>query len=233
MKIINEDLLKLKIEVLVRNKIRFQDIVLMVDRPKFLKEIEEIRKLLKIQGSMKDIDPQRKGAGVWQLAYREWVKKNPVKAKLLKQELNKLLNKLKYLFYYSRDIAQAILFGVVVDICPSVPPVKIFTPNSTIPCPTVAILPTPRTTYDEVKEALRHAKKIYKQWPELKTVKTPDTYSNIRKYRYWYWERLIIENGKPKKYNEIAKEWCKKHEKENTTYIEVIKGVKEYKNLLK
>jgi len=96
--------------------------------------------------------------------------------------------------------------------------------------PPVAIFVSPTSTYEDIKEEFRKAKELMKTDKRLSYYQPRiDIAPNIRKYREWYWERI---KGKTLKL--IANEWAKKHEdqEDNTTYVEVLKGVKTYERLL-
>lgn len=75
-----------------------------------------------------------------------------------------------------------------------------------IPEPTVAIIVNPRTTNTDVKLALHNLKNN-----ELRDFKLPPPVNNIETYQYWYWEKL-----KGKTYAQIAWEYTSKLENELT-----------------
>lgn len=98
--------------------------------------------------------------------------------------------------------------------------------------PQVVIEMSPHSTYDDIKQAIRDSKKIFKTDQRFKYFGgKPDYHDEIRKYRYWYWERLA-----GKKFSEIAKEWNTSQQKkgfiDDTVDIDIIKAVKTYKELL-
>ncbi|MBI4226362.1 hypothetical protein HY612_04580, partial [Candidatus Roizmanbacteria bacterium] len=96
--------------------------------------------------------------------------------------------------------------------------------------PYVKMVITPATTYKNIKEMFWLAQDMYKTDKRLAYYKPRvDTVNNIRKYRYFYWKRL---DGL--KMEKIAEDWAESRlpEEDNTTYIDVIKGIKTYKKLL-
>lgn len=98
--------------------------------------------------------------------------------------------------------------------------------------PQIVIEMSPYSTYNDIKQAIRDSKKIFKEDLRFKYLGTkPDYHEEIRKYRYWYWERVA-----GKKFSEIAKDWNASQEKkgfiDNTIDIDVINAVKTYKDLL-
>ncbi len=101
---------------------------------------------------------------------------------------------------------------------------------STFSLPYVSMVITPATTYKDIKEMFWFAQDLYKTDKRLAYYKPRvDTVNNIRKYRYFYWKRL-----EGLKLEKIADDWAESRlpEEDNTTYIDVIKGIKTYKKLL-
>jgi len=101
-----------------------------------------------------------------------------------------------------------------------------------IKIPQVVIEMSPYSTYNDIKQAIRDGKKIFKTDPRFKYFsKKPDYVSEIRKYRYWYWEHLA-----GKKYTTIADEWMVNPlaEESDSGADEnvVLKGIQTYKRLL-
>lgn len=96
--------------------------------------------------------------------------------------------------------------------------------------PRVAILVSPTTTYEVVKDAFRETQRLYKTDKRLAYYKPRlDFVNNIREYRQWYWER---KTGK--KFRIIVDEYVKSKlpAEYRTTEQDVIKGVKIYEKLL-
>lgn len=97
--------------------------------------------------------------------------------------------------------------------------------------PQVVIEISPFSTETDIKKALREGKKIFKTDPRFNYfIRKPDYVNEIRKYRYWYWERL-----KGIKYCLIAKKWDNLNnipDSCSTDELDVIRGVKKYTNLL-
>ena len=101
---------------------------------------------------------------------------------------------------------------------------------SSLNLPYVSLVITPATTYKDIKEMFWLAQDMYKTDKRLSYYKPRvDTVNNLRKYRYFYWKRL--EGLKMEK---IAADWVESQLpiEDNTTYIDVIKGIKIYRKLL-
>ena len=100
-----------------------------------------------------------------------------------------------------------------------------------IKIPQVVIEISPFSTEIGIKKAWRNARKIFETDPRFKYLtRKPDYVNEIRKYRYWYWERL-----KGIKFCAIAKEWDRINNIPDfcsTNELDVIRGVKKYTNLL-
>lgn len=138
--------------------------------------------------------------------------------------------------YYFADIFKQALFCNIVNDYYHIPTFPyIFDLYSEVPQPSsfprAAILVSPITTYDNLKSSFQMIKKLMKTHPQLSYYKPrTDFVNNIRKYRHWYWKRI---DGNT--YEKIAKDWVESQlpKEDDTTYIEVLKGVKIYEKLLK
>ena len=167
----------------------------------------------------------------WRRVFEYWSKKFPKQSDGLEIETRKLLIRLKRPYYLIDVALQAILFNISTDTNDIFWIIK---NDVSLPEYSLAIVVNPRTTVEEVKQALRKAKKTFKTtYPEMYVKKLPDVYPNILHYQAWYWMRL---DGRP--YSQILKDWenaqvlDEDEELPPYTYTDVIKGVKSYKNLL-
>lgn len=138
--------------------------------------------------------------------------------------------------YFAPIIKQSIFCGVVNNLyfIPTLYDViendRILSSVASFELPRAAIIISPTTTYEEVKKAFREAQKLYKTDKRLAYYKPRlDFVNNIRQYRSWFWQRL-----EGKTYQKIADDYVesKLPAQYNTTYQDVIKGIKIYKKLL-
>ena len=138
--------------------------------------------------------------------------------------------------YFAPVIKQAVFCGVVNNLyfLPTVYDIiendRINLSVASFELPRAAILISPTTTYEDVKKTFKEAQNLFKTDKKLAYYKPRlDFVNNIRQYRQWYWERL-----EGKTYQKIADDYVesKLPAQYNTTYQDVIKGVKVYKKLL-
>jgi len=154
---------------------------------------------------------------------------------LIATEVNLACIQFKRPPYFADVVRQAVFCGAVNDDCfkPTSAQViekdLLFSTAGYFQLPQIAILISPTTTYEELKEVFRNANKLYKTDKRLIYYQPRvDTTPNIKKYRNWYWERI---NGKT--FEDIADDWNKKHNDETSAiYLDVLKAVKAYEKLL-
>lgn len=151
-------------------------------------------------------------------------------------EINLVCLQFKRPTYFRTVVRQAIFCGQVNNEYFRPTSIEIIegdTVTSTIAyfqLPQLAIFISPTTTYEDIKGAFGVARSLFKSEKELSYYKPKtDFVNNIRQYRHFYWERL-----KGKTYQKIADDYVesKLPAQYNTTYQDVIKGVKIYKKLL-
>jgi len=223
-----DDLLPEKVKLLIGDEAKYQEIALLVDRPDFLKTVRELRDKLEIEAPLVDIYENigELFADGWKKTYKDWSSKNPQKNKALNFTVKRIIRNLKLSLYLRNTIIQAILFKTVIDYSGIV---KVLGKSTRFKNTTIGILPTPHTTYPEIKRALKRTKELFKLVSHSYSQKKPAKFSsNTERNRYFYWERI---SGK--KYTVIATNWGKLHPNEDyTTETHVIKGVKTYTKLL-
>lgn len=255
-----EELLRLRIDFYVfasTTQVVLQDILTLIDSPAFLCWIKNLRsqlgiskvpfmdfkKLLKFTSI---INSTRKTkltdekvmafiakASRWQEVLSAWNPKTGQKRKILETETENILRKLRRPYYLADIAMQAMLIGKVGwdnQLW------RIINNGSYIPKPSVAIFINPRTTYPELKEAIKQVKSMFFRPRELEDgsvykPKLPNYVPNVYDYHLWYWERI-----KGKTYAQIANEWVDNRpddpEQAKIGEIEVLKGVRKYKSLL-
>jgi len=254
----NEDLLRLKIGVQTKNDIAYQEMAILVDNPYFLEKLHDIRSRYKVIKSLSLQDyfggtdyykptedfkvkiPSKRYERINNFkrlfpeqyeALRE--NYNPFATGSLIAETNLLCFEFKRPFFFAEVICQAIFCGAVNDEFYKATGAKVIDISDLGPLefhlPQAAIMVTPTSTYEAVKDALRQAKELIQADKRLSYYQPRlDTVNSIRKYRQWYWERL-----KGKTYASIADDWVSKHaDQGNIGENEVLKGVKTYKTLL-
>lgn len=255
----NEDLLKIKIDIQTKNDTNFLELAIFFDKPEFLQMLPQFRKdygidqlidFDKYTDTMNALDKRigkinfPKYQKPKQLI--EYAKKNQllltedIEDEIdLYQRLDTEANLVCYQFKrppcFTEAVKQAIFCGAVEGDFLSSTSVEVLEGGllkdaSCFQLPQLAILISPTTTYDTLKKSFRIAQTIYKDDPKLSYFKPRiDFVNNIRKYRFCYWERLTS-----KTYEKIADDWVNKQlpKEDMTTYLEVMRGVKIYKNLL-
>lgn len=138
--------------------------------------------------------------------------------------------------HFSNVVRQAVFCGMVNEITfmPTYYEVieddKVGSSVASFELPRVAIMVSPTSTYESVKTMFKLTKELYKTDKRLAYYKPRlDFVNNIRQYRLWYWQRL-----EGKTYQKIADNYIesKLPARYNTTYLDVMKGVKIYQKLL-
>jgi|GEM_PF-5317854 len=234
----------------VSSGVILQDIITLIDSPAFLERIVKLRKklgvikvpvksnveLLRVLGIKKkgtvSVTEANRWIGKiisspenWQKFLTIWNKKVHPKRKTLESGAERILEELRRPYYLADITMQAVLLGIVGwdgNIW------KLIDENSYIPKPNTAIFVNPRTTYPEVKEALKQIKDLFSR---SQPQKLQNYVPNIEQYSWWYWGRV-----EGKKYSQIADDWAGKHQDDKqqseVTEIDVLKGVRKYKSLL-
>ena len=246
-----EDLLSLKIDIQTKDDTNFLELAIFFDKPEFLQMLPQFRK---DYGIDKLIDPDKfndkinelesKTATINFSKYRnakELIKSTPhIERKMdgyemLDTEANLVCYQFKRPPCFVEAVKQAIFCGSVegdwlgttsVEVIESGMPLNF----SSFQLPQVAILISPTTTYKSLQSSFQVAQTIYKTNPKLAYFQPRvDFVNNIRKYRYFYWERL-----KGDTYQKIADNWVETQlpREDMTTYLEVMRGVKIYTKLL-
>ena len=227
-----EDLLKLKIDIKTRNNIAYQEMALLLDKPEFLQLLPNLRETYKIKelSPLKDYKsflswwiPEylEKKVKINLKKYKrinEFKKLFPEQFNFIKDgfisdlqgnlilESNLICFEFKKPLFFTDIIPQAIICGVVDDTYYTATKATVIDFLEMGPwefhIPQAAILISPTSRYEDVKEAFRNARKFIKTDKRLSYYQPRiDTVNNIRKYRYWYWERL-----KGKKLKKISEE---------------------------
>ena len=228
MKMQNEDLLKLKVNILTDNDEEYQDIALLVDKPEFLIELQRARKALNIK------KPLSLNGKYWWGMYLNWCKASPDK----RDNLNKIAENIsrKYKRPSYKDIViQAVLFGQATDLY--APSVQVVGKHTRFTSERIGIFPTERTTDKEIRDALKLVNKYYQgeltfskfEYPKKHLVRSKP-HPFIRRQRFFYWEKLTN-----KKTEQIANEWQDKHpnDKPMPDAKSINKDYSSYKKLLK
>lgn len=230
----NKDLFKYK--VLINPNLsngKYQEIALLVDQPRFISKLIEARIKAKIEKpfiDLKQIETINKYPSYSELSkkYEEIREKDQAIKYRIGTSSLEILFELHYPMYYRDVVKHAIVFGLVVDLQPVV---TLIDNKHKIQNPSVIMIPSPTTTNEEIKKALTEAKILINRTERTKTPNNLDTTSNIKKYRYWYWEYL---SGKD--YKIVSDEWADNPQaKENDPGFDanfVYKGIQSYKERL-
>jgi len=251
-----------KIDIQAKNNLSFQEIALLLDKPDFLQMLPLLRKDLGIinivsldefmdtayDKPLHSKEKKKINLSKYKDAnkFKEFAKDNKIMAtsggledemdvfQLIATEVNLICLQFKKPPYFADVVRQAIFCGVVNEdyFKPTSAQIiekdLLFSGVGHFQLPQIAILISPTTTYEELKTVFRNANNLYKTDRRLIYYQPRvDTTPNIRKYRDWYWEQIQGNT-----YKEIAEEWLKKHQSENTTYLDVLKAVKIYEKLL-
>lgn len=249
----NNDLLKLKIDIKTKDDTNFLELAIFFDKPEFLQLLPKLRKEYSVDHL---IEPEKYLNRINELdtkttkinfsKYRNtkelikiaknnhWdIETEMDMYQMLDTEANIICYQFKRPPCFVEAVKQTIFCGSVegdwlgmtsVEVIESGLPLN----ASSFQLPQLAILVSPATTYESVKKSFQIAQTLNKTDPKLAYFRPRvDFVNNIRKYRYFYWERL-----EGKTYQVISDEWIKKHENETTTYLDVLKAVKNYKKLL-
>lgn len=244
-----EDLLNLKIDIQTKDDTSFLELAILFDKPEFLQMLPQFRKDYDIDEL---IDPDKFNDKINELEsktgtitfskYRhakELIKNSPnIDRKMdlyemLDTEANLVCYQFKRPPCFVEAVKQAIFCGSVEEDWLGTTSIEVIESGiplnaSAFQLPQVAILISPTTTYKTLQSSFQVAQTMYKTNPKLSYFQPRvDFVKNIKQYRDWYWTRI-----EQKTYQVIADEWLEKHENENTTYLDVLKGVKIYKKLL-
>lgn len=249
----NNDLLKLKIDIKTKDDTNFLELAIFFDKPEFLQLLPRLRKdygvehLISPDKYLESINKlDSKTAKINFSKYKnskeltkvakdnQWnIEAEMDMYQMLDTEANIICYQFKRPPCFVEAVKQALFCGSVegdwlgttsVEVIESGLPVN----ASSFQLPQLAIFVSPTTTYESVKKSFQVAQTLYKTDPKIAYFRPRvDFVNNIRKYRHFYWERL-----QGKTYQVISDEWIKKHENETTTYLDVLKAVKNYKKLL-
>lgn len=246
----------LKIDIRTNRDDYYQELVLLFDKPAFLDLLPKLRSYYKVINLIpieeyKEYDfPDLEdiyGGGTAKVDVTKYKKVKSLKTSLpnfydeviSSTELPLVIENECYLIcyefgrppYFYEVVKQSIYCGVVTDENFHPTKTEIIESDSLWFGPTpppVAIFVSPTSTYKDLEKEFRKAKELMKTDKRLSYYQPRiDLTPNIRKYHHWYWERI-----KGKTYQTIADEWVEKHEKEDTTYLDVLKAVKIYTKLL-
>lgn len=249
----------LKIDIRSDNDIYFQELALLLDKQRFLDLLPSIRqtykivKLFPLEDFEQEVDAYERDCFSENTKVKidlskytktkevkesfpefyDFIKTSNVLPETLEAECDLICYEFNRPPYFLEPVKQAIYCGAVNDSF--FQPTQATTVDFSVmgAWPTlerIAIFVSPTSTYEDVEEEFRKAKEMMKTDKRLSYYKPrTDTVPNIRKYRHWYWEQI-----KNKTLELIANEWADKHQdqEDNTTYIEVLKGIKTYKRLL-
>lgn len=247
------------------NNVTMQDIITFLDSPKLLLQLPKIRDQLGIKsvpfdsmdtlvdlpGPLQLVRDKSKPISKysftkiltsienWRNILDYWHPPNHPKRKLLIKISTEILSSMNRPYYLGNILFQAIILGVAgwnQD-----PIVRVG--NDQYLAPGIAIMVTPRTTYDDIKEAIRSIKKQNFDKYDL-----PDYVQHIMDYRHWYWEKLsgltysdIADRVSRQKHDEVDKAKSEDPSYSPTkedlygidlTEVGVVKGVKKYVSLL-
>jgi len=205
MSMTNEELCGLKVDIQTNNLLRYREIAILVDKPKFLEKVKEIRKKIGIEALL----PFK--SGNWWTASVKWAKEFPQKDRALMSSSRRICREFKRPIYMVNDIYQAILFGKILEGRVAV---GIVHPKTIVERAYVAIFPTPYTTHEDIKKALDTAKKTIKEdslfsMPFDFRAKNPKhtAFSGIVEHRELYWRNIAGES-----YTDIALSMCSDEE---------------------
>lgn len=252
----SQDLLELRISYFIEKSpirdVELQDLLCLIDSPKFLALINEYRSEHKIISPIltkneiakvsdvfkfaknpfeltdKQLGQLFSASESWQLIEKEALGKISLNLKSFEQDLQMVLGELQAMYQYRNVIAQSILFGFV-GYKHSLN--QIIKKDSELNESMYVIVPTERTTYAEIKQALRDSDEYFKQLRKLNQSNKPSPIQqNISAYHQWYWKRV-----EGLKYREIANWWNDVQGKQDQAKDDndILKGVKRYKQLLK
>lgn len=192
-----DELCKLKIEIQTNNLFRYWEIATLVDKPKLLGEIKQVREKIQLS-SLLPFRPNH-----WQIDSMKWASNNPKIEQELMRASKQLCRSFKRPKHMINDIYQAILFGKVFDSDPSV---GIVHSKTYVERPCVAIFPTLSTTDKAIVKALKRAKRILKGDSILSLsfgfkANEPKKIAphRVKQHREWYWRNLAGES-----YSDIA-----------------------------
>jgi len=225
MRIKNKFTLDDKVEIVVDTTYKFQEIACLMDSPRFISEARLLKEELGIDEPIVNF---RTGFvdlfSHWDKIYNEWAAENETKGKRLEEWTKRILNRFNCSNHLREAVIQSILFNMVVSYSGVI---KILDKNSKFSEPTIVILPTLHTTYKEIKEALKDAKKLMGSTPSVyKSDRPKDTTPAVKRYRDWYWKHVLGMTFK-----EIADEW-NDTTGSNITYTAVAKDINTYQNML-
>ncbi len=219
MKIINEDLLKLKIKISCKNSLAYQDVAYLVDKPEFLRLLPELRDKYSIEqpiplnkfnnwmeGLIRKSPKELGGKAGWIKSAKKLYKEGLLDLEKIYSNLTtyerfdwetKLLTrKFKRPGYFDLIIKRAIVCGEVSDTSwnhtyADVRPWEL--PTSEVLLPEVSIVISPMTRPKDVEKAFKKAKKLIDNNREnlkyLTVVKRVEA-KEIRRNRRWYWKSL-------------------------------------------
>lgn len=225
MKIKNKFSASDRVEVIVDNIHLFQEIVCLVDSPKFIRESKLIKERLGIHEPIIDIDKNFTDLfSHWEHEYCKWCSKNESQAKTIETWAIKILRKFGCPSRLRDVVIQAVLLNMAISYSGIIEILNKDTQHATT---RIAILPTPHTTNNEIKEALIEAKRLMQTLPSIYKVEgSKDTTPNIKQYRNWYWQHILGMT-----YQQIADEHGKQ-KNINIGYEDVAKAISAYQKML-
>lgn len=226
-------LLELKIECIFSKKKRIQkrkiqDVYVLVDRLDFLNSIENHRETLELRKFNFADNGIKKNKYKVKEVLDIVCKDKPEYQEQIEQCTTEILKEFNLQYPYKKIIIEALLTGVVIDI---VKLTHILKGNVTFNIPCIAFMPTPTTTREEIRKAINtKIRWLYGYDKDFVSTLYPDLFPNIIAMRKWYWGKI-----EGKTYQKIADDWVEEQlpKEINTTYLEVLKGVKKYSQLLK
>lgn len=192
------------INIDIKDNWRFGLVAFLVDRVDFLKDVEQARQELKISKLLDRSKIEREQALRNEKATIKKYGHSPVNGIILYISTKyddmalKLQNKYKKSDNFRSVIKFAVISGMVLDRDYEDEDPLIFVPNknegiSDIPVryPKIAILVNPETNPDKVKTKLIDLVKYYKAKNKKlgKEWLVPDTVTNIKRDRVWYWQK--------------------------------------------
>lgn len=219
MKIINEDLLKLKVKISCKDSLAYQDVAYLVDKPDFLRLLPELRnkydinKLISLKDCTKWLEQLIRKAPSELGNKKGWIEsaKKLYKAQTIDfqkvysslstyerfdWETKLLTRKFKRPGYFDLIIKHAIVCGEVDDeswnhTYADIRPWEL--PTSEVLLPEACIVISPMTRPDDVEEAYKEAKSLIDKNSEnlryLRVVKRIEA-KEIERNRRWYWKSL-------------------------------------------
>lgn len=227
------------IDISIKDNWKYGEIAFLVDREDFLRDVKKARKELGVT----KLVPYKQVNSWLNKQYRQETKDFKVKkgkfsrgtvysvpAGKVDIKIENLLAKYRKPSTFFLPILYSILGGIVTDSEYSITAYcEIIYPEISVPEPKVAIIIHPETKPKEVEKLFKtkipEALGEYKKYI-LKTKRTlPDTISNIRRDRHWYWLKK-----KGLSYTQVHKRAEK--EGEAITRDGVIKAIKQYEKRL-